>query len=151
MSSSPVSVLLYPRLWSHYRGSSPSFLFDSRVRCDNGETFRDQECLLDSGVGISVLPPAVRRGLGVQVDLLPGWQGKPITSWHGVRCRIGRLLLSIGGFWFIPLVRVPVQEKRWMPPYLLIGTEFLKFKRAIVRIDCTSLSPQQPCGELILP
>jgi hypothetical protein len=151
MPSSPVSVLLYPHLWPHYRGVSAWFLFGGRVRCDNGETDRDLECLLESGLGISVLPPLVRRGLGVQVHVLPGWRGQRIPAWHGIRCRIGRIALSIGGFWFHPLVRVPVQEKSWMLPYLLIGTEFLNFKRAIVHINCASLSPQQPCGELILP
>jgi hypothetical protein len=138
MSSSPISVLLYPQLWYHYRGSSASFLFDSRVRCDNGETDTDLECLLESGLGISILPRAVRRRLGVQVQTLPGWQGKSIPTWHGIPCRIGRITLSISGFWFNPLVRVPVLKKRWMPPYLLIGTEFLISKKAIVRLNCTS-------------
>jgi hypothetical protein len=151
MPLQPSIIPLYPHLYHHYRGTAVSFFFRGQLNCHNGETIRDQNCLLATEQRISILPKSIRDTLSVQVQLLPGWKGQHIPSWCGVPCKVGRITLHLGGFTYFPLVRLPIRHKLWMPPFLLLGTEFLQHQQAEIHIRCKALTKNKSCGELILP
>ena len=115
---------------------------------------------------ISILPRRLAQAVSSFVSNLNGWSGIPIPDWCGIPCEIAEFKLHTRALQLpqrnfqVPLVldvrvRIPSRHEPWMPDYLLLGSQFIKEKRAEIHLDCSTSPNYNPryvnsCGELIL-
>src|SRR5260370_40203489 len=107
----------------HYQtDESPLFFFTPKVACLHGGVWRDQECLLSTGINISVLPLGLMRTMDVDVMPLPGWHGMNVPRWDGIPCTIGRITMEWAAWRKTLLVRIPVRRARRVRrhPYIVL-------------------------------
>src|SRR5262249_19905730 len=159
MSTRYHAVDLYPQLVPHHRGPCPRLFFSAGF-LDNVGNIREQECLLDTGTTITVMPRLVRNNLNLQVTKLSGWRRQPVPSWRGWECRICRVTMVLGGVELPLLTRIPKKEQAWQYaewapgspiPVVSVGTEFLLHFRIRVELSGEDMRPEAPCGKLLLP
>jgi hypothetical protein len=120
-------------------------------------TWRDRsDCLVSTGEPFSVVPPQLRHDLDLVVHPELAWTG-PVPDWLGVPCRVGRVELwlpVLGGQPLRPfplLALLPRQTVPFLPPYAILGTQFLVERGATLRLDCSSGAPATCAGELVIP
>jgi hypothetical protein len=129
-----------------YPDPTARYLLEAWWTCPSspGHTWKQRsDCVLSTGEPFSVLPPTVRDSLDPEILPVRGWKGK-IPTWYGQPCRIGRATLWLpaqedGGLLHALslLVLLPRQEPPDIPPFALLGTQFLLEHRARVILDST--------------
>jgi hypothetical protein len=132
----------------------PAFIVHHR------ESIRPVQCRLATSLTLSVLPLALWRAWNFDALPIDEWiDSRP--SWRGIRCR----LFCIGMHFPSPdpdhprilsvPVRIPQARRVRIPPYLLLGTEFLQRHKAEVRLSCGALRAEPPytfpCGTIVIP
>jgi hypothetical protein len=111
------------------------------------------DCVLAPGHPFSVVPPAVRNALDLDIRPARGWKGTSLT-WYGIPCRLGRATV------WLPvqetpgihrdlsmLVLLPDEELTDAAPFVHLGAQFLREYHARVSLDC---SPPG-AGRLLIP
>ncbi len=138
---------------------SPSvrFLCEAWWTCYSAgqHTWRTRSDLfLATGEPLSVIPRPFQQSLAFVIRPDTAWRGQAQT-WRGVPCRIGRVSLWVPSEETAGLLRelsllalLPRHEVEEVPPYVLLGTQFLIEHRAQVVLDG---SVPGAVGKLVIP
>jgi hypothetical protein len=115
------------------------------------------DCLLNTGLVLSVVPRTIRDRLDLAVTPVPGWSGQ-VPSWYGIPCGLGRLTVWLpveenpGQYRdFSLLALLPRDDLTDAPPFAHLGVQFLLEYQAQLLLDCSSGAPGSVNGKIVIP